>query len=200
VQTCRWLDPSVLELSLSGRRRLVTQVDKLAVLHFRAGQENVARPLPLGVIHEAIGALDQCAGKAAGDEATVGDAAEPETHDPDVDAYRLYREPVILGRPVVALDCLAEALGDRMGELALGQVGDEETELVAAEAGMQILGPAAEPLLGDEVVRAHLLAQDLRDALDDTVADGVAERVVVPLEAGDIDEPDGRPTAALLER
>ena len=54
--------------------------------------------------------------------------------------------------------------------------------------------------LGDEVVGAHLLAQQLRHALDDPVADGVAERVVVPLEPGDIDQADRAPRAALLER
>ena len=54
--------------------------------------------------------------------------------------------------------------------------------------------------LRDEVVRAHLLAQQLRDALDDAIADGVAERVVVPLEPGDVDQADRAPAAALLER
>ena len=60
--------------------------------------------------------------------------------------------------------------------------------------------PIAEPLLRDEIVRADLLAQQLRDPLDDAIADGVAERVVVPLESGDVDEADGAPSAALFER
>ena len=40
----------------------------------------------------------------------------------------------------------------------------------------------------------------MRDALDDAIADRVAERVVVPLEPGDVDEADRAPAAALLER
>ena len=39
----------------------------------------------------------------------------------------------------------------------------------------------------------------LRHPLDNPVADGVAERVVVPLEPGDVDEADRRPASALLE-
>src|SRR5207247_6268321 len=76
----------------------------------------------------------------------------------------------------------------------------EETELVAAEACMQIFGPRSRQLLRDDVVGAHLLAEERGDALDDPVADRVAERVVVPLEPGDIDQPDGAPAAALFER
>ena len=64
----------------------------------------------------------------------------------------------------------------------------------------RVLRVGRRPLLGDQVVGPHLLAQQLRDALDDPIADRVAERVVVPLEAGDIDEADRAPAAALLER
>ena len=59
-------------------------------------------------------------------------------------------------------------------------------------------GPEA--LLRQQVVRAHLLAQQRRDAFDDAIADRVAERVVVPLEPGDVDEADRAPAPALLER
>ena len=59
--------------------------------------------------------------------------------------------------------------------------------------------PPARALLRDHVVGSGLLAQDIRDALDDAVADGVPERVVVPLETGDVDEANGRPASALLE-
>jgi hypothetical protein len=54
--------------------------------------------------------------------------------------------------------------------------------------------------LRDEVVGADLLAEDRRNALDDAVAHRVAERVVVPLEPGDVDEAHGAPARALLER
>ena len=54
--------------------------------------------------------------------------------------------------------------------------------------------------VGDEVVGSRLLAKQVSHPLDDPVADGVAERIVVPLEAGDIDEADRTPASALLER
>ena len=56
------------------------------------------------------------------------------------------------------------------------------------------------PLLREQVVGADLFAQQVRDALDDAIADGMTERVVVPLESGDIDETDRAPAPALLER
>src|SRR5439155_4547454 len=92
--------------------------------------------------------------------------------------------------------------------MAGGEIRNEEAELVAAEPRVQIsrartgpfLARVAEALLRKEVVAAHLFAQQRRDALDDPVADGMAERIVVPFEAGDIDEADGAPPSALLER
>ena len=54
--------------------------------------------------------------------------------------------------------------------------------------------------LGNEVVRADLLAQQAGDAIDDLIAQRVAERVVVPLERGHIDQADGAPPPALLQR
>ncbi|MGC4084269.1 MAG: hypothetical protein QM736_19710 [Vicinamibacterales bacterium] len=50
-----------------------------------------------------------------------------------------------------------------------------------------------------EILRAHLLAEQRRDATDDAVADGVPERVVVPLEAVDVGEADRAPASALFE-
>ena len=134
------------------------------------------------------------------DEAPLGHASQPEADDADVDAHRLRREPAILERPVVALDGFAKALADGVRLVTFGEVGDEEAELVAAEARVQILVARAEAFLREQVVRAHLLAQQRRDALDDAIADRVAERVVVPLEAGDVDQADRAPAAALLER
>src|SRR4029077_11123993 len=105
-----------------------------------------------------------------------------------------------LERPVVALDRITEALADGVRLMALGDVGNQEAELVAAEERVQILVARTDALLRQQVVGAYLFAQQRRDALDDAIADGVAERVVVPLEAGDIDQPDRAPPAALLER
>ena len=51
----------------------------------------------------------------------------------------------------------------------------------------------------EEVLRADLIGENARDALDDLVADGVPERVVVPLEAVDIDDADAAPADALLD-
>src|SRR5437667_2553720 len=92
--------------------------------------------------------------------------------------------------------------------MAGGEIRNQEAELVAAEPRVQIARARARPflprvpeaLLREEVVAARLLAQQRRDALDDPIADGMAERVVVPLEAGDIDEADRAPPPALLER
>ena len=61
-------------------------------------------------------------------------------------------------------------------------------------------GVARHTLLREEVVGPDLLAEQRGHALDDPVADRMAERVVVPLEPGDVDEADGAPASALLER
>ena len=53
---------------------------------------------------------------------------------------------------------------------------------------------------GEEVLRADLIGENPRDALDDAIADRVTERVVVPLEAGDVDDADRAPPDALLDR
>ena len=47
---------------------------------------------------------------------------EPQADDADVDARRLHGEPAVLERPVVALHRLAEALGDGVGLVVLGEV------------------------------------------------------------------------------
>ena len=51
----------------------------------------------------------------------------------------------------------------------------------------------------EEVFRADLIGEHARDALNDPIAHRVAERVVVPLEAGDVDDPDAAPADALLD-
>ena len=109
------------------------------------------------------------------------------------------RQPPIFPRPVVAFHGGFEALGDlhRLG--ASGQIGNQETEFVAAEARVQVARFAAGSTR-EEVLRSDLIGEDPRDALDDPIADRVAERVVVPLEAGDVDDADRAPADALLDR
>src|SRR5204863_9734505 len=46
---------------------------------------------------------------------------------------------------------------------------------------------------------ARFDAKQMSDSLEDAIAGGVAEGVVVPLEAADIDQADGTPAAALFE-
>ena len=88
---------------------------------------------------------------------------EPQADDADVDAHRLHRQPPIFERPVVAFDRLAEALADGVRLVVLGEVGNEEAELVAAEPRVEILRRAApSALLREQVVGPHLLAQQLR--------------------------------------
>src|SRR5207244_7995832 len=100
-----------------------------------------------------------------------------------------------------AFDRCADPFTDRVGLVVVGEIGNEETELVAAEPRVQILrSRPADTLLRDQIVGPRLFAQQVRDSLDDAIADRMAERVVVPFEPGDIDEPDRAPAAALLER
>src|SRR5215510_5650678 len=92
--------------------------------------------------------------------------------------------------------------------MARGQIRNQEAELVAAESRVQIFRARSGPLLArvpdallrEDIVAAHLLAQKGGDTFDDAVAGRMAERVVVPLEAREVDEADGPPAAALLER
>ena len=74
-----------------------------------------------------------------------------------------------------------QRLGDGAGLLVRGQVGDQDAELVAAEAG-------------DHLVLLERGAQALGDLLQETVAGVVAERVVDLLEVIEVDQHDGRRT------
>ena len=96
-------------------------------------------------------------------------------------------------------------LGDGVHLGVAAEVGDQKAEFITPEAGVEIL---ARTLLArtlrmlprDEIVAPHLFAQQLSHPLDNLIAHGVAERVVVPLEAADIDQADRAPGAALLQR
>src|SRR6185436_5047637 len=105
------------------------------------------------------GALNQVGRESPGDEPAFGHAPQPQADNADVNAHRLRGEAAIFERPVEALDRFAKALADRVRLVALGEIGDEEAELVAAEARMQILAARPEAFLRQQVIRAHLLAQ-----------------------------------------
>src|SRR5262245_1951674 len=107
-------------------------------------------------------------------------------------------EPPILARPRVRLDGALEAARNLHRLVAARKIRDEKAELVSAEARVEI-APLALPLDREEVLRPDLIGEDSRHALDDLVADSVAERVVVPLEAVDVDDADAAPAHALLD-
>ena len=129
----------------AGDRRLrrglfVRHFHELAVLDSRPSQINVARTLALRIVHQPVGALNQRRREAAGDEATFRHAPQPQTYDADVDANGLRRQPRILQRPVELLDGFAKPFGHGVRLPVLRQVGHEETEFIAAETRVQILG------------------------------------------------------------
>ena len=76
------------------------------------------------------------------------------------------------------LEAVEQLVGDRHGVVGLVQAGQQDDELVAAQAGH-----------GVDV--AQLLAQTLGDALQQLVADRVAEAVVDVLEAVQVEEQHG---------
>ena len=96
------------------------------------------------------------------------------------------------------LDRRLEAAGNLNGLGTPREIGDQKAELVAAEPCVQIARRAG-PFDGKKVLGPDLVGQNTGDALDDTVAERVAERVVVPLETADIDDPDAAPANALFD-
>src|SRR6185295_17604542 len=140
-----WRAPQIGRLSdfrVFDRGRIaVGHLGEHTVLDLGAQEIDVAGALAFGFVHQLVRALNQVRGEAARDEAAVGDASQPQADDADVDVHGLYGQPAVFERPVVALDRLAEALADRMRLMTLGEVWNEKAELVAAEAGVEILGP-----------------------------------------------------------
>src|SRR3954464_11306913 len=138
--------------------------------------------------------MDQFGGELACDAATLRDRSEPQADDAHVDFDRTRRQPAIFARPRVRLDRALESPRDLDRLVAARQIRNEETELVAAEPRVQIasldLGLALD---GEKILRANLIGKDPRDPFDDAIADGVAERIVVPLEAVDIDDAETAP-------
>jgi hypothetical protein len=97
-----------------------------------------------------------------------------------IEAPMMMLWPLIVGRA----DRGDDAAGDRLQRIGIRRAGGDDGELVAAEAG-------------DQIVAAHDPAQPLRDVENELVADMVAERVVDVLEVIEIDvEHGGRQAAA----
>src|SRR5688500_12438482 len=155
-------------------------------------------PAALRAIHQRVGPVDQFGRELARDAAALRDGPEAETDNPDVHLNWTRREAAVLPRPVVRFDGLLETSGDLGGLDATRKVGNQKTELVAAESRVKIACLAG-TFEREEVLRPDLIGQEARDALDDAIADGMPERVVVPLEAGDVDDPDAAPADALFD-
>src|SRR5262249_32704646 len=117
----------------------VGAIDDGPVCEFGPYQVNVVGALAFGFVHQLVGALNEIAGKATRDEPAVGDASEPEAHHADVHPNWLPGEAPILKRPGVALHRFAKAFPDGVRLMTGGQVWREETELVAAEARVEVL-------------------------------------------------------------
>ena len=142
--------------------------------------------------------MDEIGGELPRHAPAFGDGAELQADDADIDAYRLARQAAIVAAPVVPLDRVLEPIGDFAGFGAPRQVWNQETELVATETRVQIARVAA-PFERQKVLGSDLIGENARDALDDLVPHRVAERVVVMLEAVDVDDTDAAPADALFD-
>src|SRR5262245_47459526 len=121
----------------------VGDLDERAAVDLHASKVDVVGALVLGLVHQAIGALNELRGEPPRDEAARGHTAEPEADDANIHGNRLGGQSAILRRPVEALDGFTESFPDRMRLLIFSEIRCEEAELVAAEACVQILGARA---------------------------------------------------------
>src|SRR5262245_935064 len=187
--------------SRSGLHGMLFEFDQRSVFDADAQRMDVIGALVLRLVHQLVGAIEQFLCKLVRDGATLGDVAQHEADDADVDPHRLGDQPRIVAGPVMAFDRFAEAFGDHPRGAALVEIRNEEAEFVAPEPRVQVLtGADVNRLLRNEVVRADLFAKQPRHAIDNLVAGRVAKRIVVPLERIDIDQADGAPAATLFER
>ena len=131
-------------------------------------EHQVAAATLLGGVHRDVGALDELLDSRA----VLGRAGDADA-GVDLERQALDRERLAqLGE---------QPLGDGAGLVMRGQVGDQDAELVAAEAG-------------DHLVLLERQPQSLGDLLQETVAGVMAERVVDLLEVIEVDQHDGRRT------
>ena len=142
---------------------------RLGVGVHRARVEAVLRAArALRRVHRRVGAGDQLGVAAA--VGVHGDADRARDHD--LAALGLVR----------LREALDQAVGDVGDALLRRHVAEQEQELVAADAG-------------DDVLAARHRLQALADLLEDEVADRVAVGVVDRLEAVEVDEQQGEPAA-----
>ena len=83
--------------------------------------------------------------------------------------------------------------------MGVGEIRDEEAELVAAEARVQLMALVAGAVPRHDVLGADLLAQQARHPLDDAIAEGVPVGVVEALERADVHQAHRAPMPALLD-
>ena len=151
-----------------------------------------------GQVHGPIGPGQQVVRQLARHQAALLHRPELQAHDAHVHRHAAGRESIVLVRPVVAFNRRAEPLGNDPAVAGIGEIGDEEAELVAAESRVQLVALVRRPVLRHDVLRANLLAQQARDAFDDPVSQRVPVGVVEILERADVHQADGAPVAALL--
>jgi len=157
------------------QRAFIARRVEVALRRLARGEERRGRE----VEHEVEARREGVRGEMARDEAALRDTAEPQADDADIDMDGLRFEPFVFRGPIVPLDGFAEPFSDRVRLRALGQIGNQKAELVAAEPRVQILrlrGAEHRPFLREQVVGSHLLAEQMRHALDNPVADGVPGR------------------------
>ena len=117
----------------------------------------------------------------------------------DIDVHRHAAEAGIRSRPVVSRHRFPEPVRDRLRGGRLIEVGQKEAELIAAEPRVERRGGVSFVLwMRDPVRRADFTSQQLGHRLDDAIAGGMAERVVMRLEGGDVCDAEGAPGTAPL--
>ncbi len=119
---------------------------------------------PLGAaalrfVHQDVGALNQLSRELSCHATAVRDGPHAQADDADVDADGIVSEALVLAAPVVGGDRLTEPLGNLGRFDAAGELRDEETEFVAAEARVQVARFCA-ALDREEIVRTNLIGEN----------------------------------------
>ena len=156
----------------------------------------------LGGVHQLVGPLHELSGELSGVHLSLGERPQLHAHHPDIHEHGAFGERLVLGGPVVAFDDGLESLGDAAGFVEAEDVRDQEAEFVAPEARVQILlAPVVRCLAfpGQQIIGSNLLGENVGNALDDSIAHEMADRVVVPLEVRDVDQADRAPLVAPFE-
>ena len=188
-----------LECGRTALCEIAVDLDERAVLHIHRGLVDVIGLAALGVVHQLIRAMDQFRRQLPRDAAPLRDWTEVKTHDADIDADRPRHQPPIVAAPVVSFDCALEAIGNFNCLCTTRQVRDQKTELVATEPGVKIASVSPSPFERKKVLGPDLIRKNASDAFDDPIANRMTERVVVKLEAVDIDDADAAPPHALFD-